>query len=291
MAITVLQQEKVNDGSGQTCSGTVPAISAGTNRLVLIVSAYGAVNSANTVSTATLGAASITPAFTMNEVTGLNPNSCLFFGYIKDADIPSGENPLTITWTGSGSVIDAYIIVFEGVDQSAPILSSAGDGAANTSPAAFSLGALSAGDAVFCIGADTTTADALTLPTGYTATSTTSLENTSWRAEMAYKLLASASTETITFSDFTGPRAGQAGVAIKSAATGLSITSIVPSQIDDGESFTINGTGFGASQGLSLVQIGGVTQPVTSWGPSQIVCTATRGSQSMGNATLTIYKM
>lgn len=81
-------------------------------------------------------------------------------------------------------------------------------------------------------------------------------------------------------------------VAVRpSAATSLSITSITPSQIDSGESFTITGTGFGATQGLSLVQIGGVTQPPTSWSDTSITCTATRGSQSMGSATLTIYKM
>ena len=75
------------------------------------------------------------------------------------------------------------------------------------------------------------------------------------------------------------------------ASAGLTITSITPSQIDSGESFTIAGTGFGSTQGLSLVQIGGVTQTPTSWSDSSITCTATRGSQSMGNATLTIYKM
>ena len=80
-------------------------------------------------------------------------------------------------------------------------------------------------------------------------------------------------------------------IALNEASGVLAITSITPSQIDSGESFTIAGTGFGSTQGLSLVQIGGVTQTPTSWSDSSITCTATRGSQSMGNATLTIYKM
>lgn len=102
-------------------------------------------------------------------------------------------------------------------------------------------------------------------------------------------------------SDGAVPSADIAGVARSGTTTdigaamfvpsGLTITSIVPAQIDDGESFTIAGSGFGATQGLSLVQIGGVTQTPTSWSDSSITCTATRGSQSMGNATLTIYKM
>ena len=109
---------------------------------------------------------------------------------------------------------------------------------------------------------------------------------------MAYKLLSSANTETITFSGWSGIRAVQGAIALKVSASGvLTITSITPSQIDSGESFTIAGSGFGATQGLSLVQIGGVTQTPTSWSDSSITCTATRGSQSMGNATLTIYKM
>lgn len=74
-------------------------------------------------------------------------------------------------------------------------------------------------------------------------------------------------------------------------ATSLSITSITPSQVDDGETFTITGTGFGATQGLSLVQVGGVTQTITSWSDTSIVCAAVRGNQSMGNATLTVYRM
>lgn len=74
------------------------------------------------------------------------------------------------------------------------------------------------------------------------------------------------------------------------SATGLSITSVDPSQIDSGESVTITGTGFGASQGSSTVKIGADTQAITTWNDTTIVFTASRGSQSMGAATLTVTK-
>lgn len=113
---------------------------------------------------------------------------------------------------------------------------------------------------------------------------------------IAYELRASTgATGTRTFTGMYPTSAAYSsafGFAIKEGApSGLTITSIVPAQIDSGESFTIAGSGFGSTQGLSLVQIGGVTQTPTSWSDSSITCTATRGSQSMGNATLTIYKM
>jgi len=73
--------------------------------------------------------------------------------------------------------------------------------------------------------------------------------------------------------------------------TGLTVTGVSPSNIDSGESVTITGTGFGASQGTSFVKIGNDEQTVTSWGDTSIVFTAARGAQSMGNATLTVVKV
>lgn len=113
---------------------------------------------------------------------------------------------------------------------------------------------------------------------------------------IAYELRASTgSTGTRTFTGFYPSSSGYSsaiGFAIKEGvAAGLSITSIVPSQIDTGESVTITGTGFGASQGSSTVKIGADTQSVTSWNDTTIVFTAARGSQSMGAATLTVTKV
>lgn len=80
-------------------------------------------------------------------------------------------------------------------------------------------------------------------------------------------------------------------MAFKPLPDGLSITSVSPSNIDSGETVTIVGTGFGASQGLSLVKIGNDEQAIQTWGDQEIVFTASRGTQSMGNATLTVVKV
>lgn len=75
------------------------------------------------------------------------------------------------------------------------------------------------------------------------------------------------------------------------SGTALSITSVSPSNIDSGETVTIVGTGFGASQGASIVKIGNDEQAIQTWGDQEIVFTASRGTQSMGNATLTVVKV
>lgn len=62
----------------------------------------------------------------------------------------------------------------------------------------------------------------------------------------------------------------------------MRVTSVSPSdrKIDDGESVTLAGTGFGSSAGT--VSIGGVEQTITDWSDTSITFTTARGSQSMG---------
>lgn len=80
--------------------------------------------------------------------------------------------------------------------------------------------------------------------------------------------------------------------ALKEAAVGLSITSVTPSSFDTGKTgVVIAGSGFGSSQGSSTVTIGGVAQTVTAWSDTSITITTSRGSQSMGAATLTVTKV
>lgn len=71
---------------------------------------------------------------------------------------------------------------------------------------------------------------------------------------------------------------------------GLSITNISPTQIDSGDTVTVTGSGFGGSQGSSVIRIGSVTQTATSWADGQIVFTANRSTDSMGAATFRLEK-
>lgn len=72
-------------------------------------------------------------------------------------------------------------------------------------------------------------------------------------------------------------------------ASGLSITSVTPSSFDSGiAGIVIAGSGFGASQGSSTVDIGGQAQTVTAWSDTSITITSARGSNSMGSAQLKV---
>lgn len=71
--------------------------------------------------------------------------------------------------------------------------------------------------------------------------------------------------------------------------SGLTITSVTPSSFDSGiTGIVIAGSGFGASQGSSTVDIGGQAQTVTAWSDTSITITSARGSNSMGAASLKV---
>lgn len=70
---------------------------------------------------------------------------------------------------------------------------------------------------------------------------------------------------------------------------GLTITSVTPSTFDSGiTDIVIAGNNFGASQGSSTVDIGGVAQTVTAWSNTSITITSARGSNSMGAGQLKV---
>jgi hypothetical protein len=73
------------------------------------------------------------------------------------------------------------------------------------------------------------------------------------------------------------------------AASGLTITSVTPSSFDSGiAGIVIAGSGFGASQGSSTVDIGAQAQTVTAWSNTSITITSARGSNSMGAGQLKV---
>lgn len=57
---------------------------------------------------------------------------------------------------------------------------------------------------------------------------------------------------------------------VTGAPGGPTITNVNPSTISSGDSVTITGTNFGASQGSSTVDIGGVTQTVNTWSDTSL---------------------
>lgn len=110
---------------------------------------------------------------------------------------------------------------------------------------------------------------------------------------MAYLAQASAGIsgdKTATMTGVTARSNDGLIVALKEALSGgLAITSVTPSTFDSGVAgIVIAGNNFGASQGSSTVDIGGVAQTVTSWSNTSITITSARGSNSMGAGQLKV---
>jgi hypothetical protein len=75
---------------------------------------------------------------------------------------------------------------------------------------------------------------------------------------------------------------GIAGATFTDGVAGPTITSISSSTPGIGDSLTITGTTFGASQGAGSVTIGGDAQTVTAWADTSITITVVRGSNKYG---------
>lgn len=56
------------------------------------------------------------------------------------------------------------------------------------------------------------------------------------------------------------------------------VNSVTPASASIGATFTIQGTGFGATQGTSWVTLGGTSIPVVSWGDTRVVATVPAGA-------------
>lgn len=75
------------------------------------------------------------------------------------------------------------------------------------------------------------------------------------------------------------------GLAMKAfTPTGPNVTSVDSASPQIGDTLTITGTLFGASQGAGSVTIGGVAQTVTSWANTSIAVTVVRGTNKFGAA-------
>lgn len=214
----------------------------------------------------------------------------------------AGE-PASYTFTATGSSANKLNLVgiaaaFSGVDTASPVdASSAFDGEVTGATLTFN-------------GVTTTAANTMLVMCGAArrGTPTATFNDGTEIAESAQAGTAAAGGGTTAYMGYLAQAsAGASGdktatlteirendgliVALKEALFGLTITSVTPSSFDDGKTgIVIAGSGFGASQGSSTVDIGGQAQTVTAWSNTSITFTSVRGSVSPGNATLTLTK-
>lgn len=218
MAISVLQQVLLNDNSSPLSVSGI-TISSGTDRLLLLISINQTTGTATSISSATFGGVALTQAGLFDTSTQ-NGDPNVYFGYLLDADIPTGAQTAAVTWS-AGTIRSGYILVLEGVDQTDPIVTFTGSRDTTTdNPAALSFGSVDAGNIVVLSGTALGTTPPVAIPSGYTATSTASWGNTSMQTSGAYKIMGSTGTESPDF-DFTGlaGSVAQVGVSLQQAVS------------------------------------------------------------------------
>lgn len=218
MAISVLQQVHLNDNSSPLSVADI-TISAGTDRLMLLISINQTTGTSTSISSATFGGVNLTQAGLFDTATQ-NGDPNVYFGYLLDADIPTGSQTAAVTWS-AGGVRSGYILVLEGVDQTTPVITFTGSRDTTTdNPATLNFGSVDAGNIVVLAGTALGTTPPVAIPSGYTATSTASWGSTAMQSSGAYKIMGSTGSETPDF-DFTGlsGAVSQVGVSLQQAAS------------------------------------------------------------------------
>lgn len=203
------------------------------------------------------------------------------------ASLPSSAGTYTLLTGGISAEIAVSGISCSGAKQTACVVPSPAtvSGLSNADDPSFTISAASGSLALMCI-VDNNSSQTLTKGANQVdILASTSSGNA--RHASSYN----ATDSTVSYTRTTTTNYAAAACAIEPApAGGLSITSIVPTSFDTGKSVTVNGSGFGSSQGSSTLTIGGEAQTVTSWSDNEIVFTSVRGSASMGATTVRLVK-
>jgi hypothetical protein len=132
----------------------------------------------------------------------------------------------------------------------------------------------------------TITGTSLACPSGWSCSLSLSNNIVSWTNTTIVAIVPlglPANTTTVpVFTSYTGRWEGEDAQSNTVYFTLLQplITSISPTTVRPGTQVTMNGAGFGATQGSSTVTFNGITTPVVSWSDTQIVATVPSGATS-----------
>lgn len=222
MTISLLQHIEIDDNSGTNIAAAFTP-SAGSNRFILFKSINVGWGPTTVVSAATFGSAAITSIGYLHDDHG-NGSQCHWWGYLKEADIPSGSQTVSIDWN-EGAVSGGYVEVWGDVDQTSPFagFNTQSIGASAGSPAALSFGSVASGKAVSLFSSQNS-GTVPVAPSGYTASPAGPGSGTNCPLS-AYKILTSTGTESPTFTFDGTSKAGQSGVVINGAASGATLSS------------------------------------------------------------------
>ncbi|ARM83981.1 hypothetical protein [Marinobacter salarius] len=255
---------------------------AGSNRIVVFYLQSDGGTNTNAFDTASFGAQPAT-------IVGQNNSDSEMSGIaiVKEADIPAGANAVTVTHTETGVGEDAiavHAITLSGRDQAAALPATTGAEAAAVTPwTGTHTGALLNSDIALCLAgvipsrSPTASAPPFTLLRGAN-------EGTlAGGALLAEAVPAGAASFDV---DWSNSNAGS-WVAVEFPVTGAGPSGpsldTIPSTAYPGQSRTVSGSGFGATQGTGGLTIGGVSQTITSWSDTSITLTTVLGANSYGS--------
>ncbi|ATN93352.1 hypothetical protein [Marinobacter phage PS3] len=259
---------------------------AGSNRAVVVAGTGESAFSSREIVGITFGGVAMTRA----AYTGDTETAKGGVYYILESEIPAGSSVIAVDW--DGQVHDAFtgaVYTLGGIDQVTPV--------DNTNSAIdvgqFNLDITFTGvdGGVLIVGAGSNSpADTLNQSSTISATTTTvtvdHAQITAGHEGSAISgVLSAAGSETLglRYSSETDPVGALA--VFNSSGAGPSGPSLdtVPSTAYPGQSRTVSGSGFGATQGTGGLTIGGVSQTITSWSDTSITFTAVLGANSYGS--------
>lgn len=283
MAVTLLEATGRGD--------SIYNVPAGTNRLVVVATAAeGSAQTAITPSAMSLGGVALTKVQEYVRTASTFVGVTLF--YLKEADIAAASGgAFAATWgAGTRSGYMNHVFTFAGVDQTTPLDDHTGGNSVSGGILSLVLDTLSAGGYTAVAGINSTDTATHVWGGAYSDADET-LDNDDGNSRMvAGAKAASGSSMTITVDPSTGTFAALA-IAVRPAPAGTppAIADASDEVFNVGESITITGSDFGASQGTGTVKIsptnavgdvGAVAQTVTAWSNTSITITVVKGTLS-----------
>lgn len=270
--------------SGSSVATTYSA-GAGSNRIVGIILSHEQANTTRPLTAVSLGGANATYLGAVNN--GTSGTSYVEFWYILEANISSiGSNPtMSATITAGGSnIVSGLIFTADNVDQTAANWTTGS--AVGYADAAVS-GSLTTASGWLVVGGMTASNGGsgftISAPASSEITSPATDRNFNGTTTRTVNFQATASGSSTTITGDSGLTTGSVSQVIfaaglPTAPAGPTISGTSDDTPADGSTLTINGSGFGASQGTGGVTAGGTGWTETSWSDTAIQVTVALGN-------------
>ncbi|HIO30735.1 beta strand repeat-containing protein [Marinobacter salarius] len=258
---------------------------AGSNRAVVVAGTGESAFSSREIVGITFGGVAMTRA----AYTGDTETAKGGVYYILESQIPAGSSVIAVDW--DGQVHDAFtgaVYTLGGIDQATPVNNFNSAVGVSLFDLDITFNGVDGGVLVAGAGSNSP-ADTLNQSSTISATTTTvtvdHAQTTAGHEGSAISgVLSAAGSETLglRYSSETDPVGALAVFNPSGAGPSGPSLDTVPSTAYPGQSRTVLGSGFGATQGTGGLTIGGVSQTITGWSDTSITFTTVLGANSYG---------